>query len=203
MEQPDRHESWRGRSFSLDSSGSFGYRCGLRYDNWEIPVEKNLAMKKTAGHLALGLSTGVTVFAIVVPLIHLLAELVTLVGVELGVWENPVEVFIFLMTATITGVFPWGLWILLTDARKGNMFDEGHDVAKYLLAAIGGFLALLLLVCTRLQSIYAQYRWFITPALMVCAAALVQWRWRKVWRVPKSIGFRGVLDHALPLQRVS
>lgn len=160
-------------------------------------------MKKIAGHLALGLSAGVTVFAIVVPLVHLLAELVTLVGVELGVWDNPVEVFIFLMTAAMAGVFPWGLWIVLTDAREGNMFDEGHDVVEYLLGAIGVFLALIFLVCTRLQFTYAQYRWFITPAMLVCAAALVQWRWRKVWRVPKSIGFRGVLDHALPLQQVS
>ncbi len=156
-------------------------------------------MNKTARHLALGSSAGVTVFAIVVPLIHSLAELATLVGVQLGVWDNPVEVFIFLMTAAMTGAFPWGLWILLTDARKGNLFDETHDVAKYLLAAIVVFLALLLLACTRLQSVYAQYRWFITPALLVCAAALVRWRWRKVWRVPKSTGFRGVLDHALAL----
>ncbi len=160
-------------------------------------------MKKTAGHLALGSSTGVTVFAIVVPLIHLLAELVTLVGVELGVWDNPVEIFIFLMTAAMTGVFPWGLWIILTDARKADLFDENRGVVEYLLAATGVFLALTLLVCTVLQSTYAQYRWFITPALLLCAAALLHWRWRKVWGVPGRIGLRGVVDHALALKRVS
>ena len=174
-----------------------------RDDLGEFSLETDLAMKKAARHLALGLSTGVTLFAIVVPLVHLLAELVTLVGVELGAWDNPVEVFIFVMTAASAGVFPWGLWIVLTDARKGNMFDEDRDVAEYMLAAMGVFLALIILVCTRLQSSYAQYRWFITPALLVCAAALVQWRWRKVWRVPRCIGFRGVLDHALAQQQSS
>ena len=154
-------------------------------------------MKKTAKHLALGSAAGVTVFAIVVPLIHLLAELVTFVGIELGIWDNPVEIFIFVMTAAMVGVFPWGLWIVLTDARKGDLFDEGHDVVEYFLAAIGVFLALILLVCTTLQSAYAQYRWFITPALLVCAVALVHWRWRKVWRVPAGVGIRRVLDHAL------
>ncbi len=160
-------------------------------------------MNRTARHLALGVSTGVTTFAIVVPLIHLLAELATSVGVELGAWDNPVEVFIFLMTSAMVGVFPWGLWIILTDARKGNMFEKDHEVVQYLLAAIAVFLALLLLVCTRLQAIYAEFRWFCTPALLACAAALILWRWRKVWRVPTGIGIRGVLNHAFALQRDS
>ncbi len=157
-------------------------------------------MMKTSGHLALGLSAGVTIFAIVVPLIHMLTDLATLVGVELGVWDNPVEVFIFMMTAAMTAVFPWGLWILLTDARKVEMFDEDRYVVEYLLSKIGVFLVLIFLICTRFQSTYAEYRWFISPVLLLCAVALVQWRWHKVWRVPKGIGFRGVLDHALALQ---
>lgn len=152
---------------------------------------------KTMGHLALGLTTGVTVFAIVVPLVHLLAEVVTLGGVQLGVWDNPVEVFIFMTTAAMTGVFPWGLWIVLTDARKVNMFDETQNVVEYFVTAIGAFLLMMLLVCTRLQALYAEYRWYISPALLVCAAALIYWRWRRVWRVPKRIGFSGVVDHAL------
>lgn len=160
-------------------------------------------MNRTARHLAFGASTGVTVFAIVVPLIHLLAESATSVGIELGTWDNPVEVFTFLATSAMVGVFPWGLWIILTDARKGDMFEENREVAQYLLAAIAVFLALLLLVCTRLQAIYAEFRWFCTPALLACAAALILWRWRKVWRIPGGIGIRGVLNHALAIQRDS
>lgn len=157
-------------------------------------------MNRTARHLAFGVSTGVTVFAIVVPLIHLLAESATAIGIELGTWDNPVEVFIFLTTSVMVGVFPWGLWIILTDARKGDMFEENREVAQYLLAAIAVFLALLLLVGTRLQALYAEFRWFCTPALLACAAALILWRWRKVWRVPTGIGIRGVINHALALQ---
>lgn len=156
-------------------------------------------MNRTMRHLVLGVLTGVTVFTIAVPFIHLLAEGATLVGLELGTWDNPVEIFVFIVTAVMFGVFPWGLWILLTDARKGNMFDEGHQVAVYLLAAMGVFVALTLLVCTRVQPFYAQFRWFLTPALFVCAAVLIRWRWIKVWRLPAKIGIRGALDHALAL----
>jgi hypothetical protein len=148
-------------------------------------------------------SAAVTVFATVVPLIHLLAELAAFAGVQLGPWDNPVEVFIFLMTAAMVGAFPWGLWIILTDARQVDMFDEGREVAEYVLAAIGGYLTLTLLVCTRLQPFYAQFRWFLTPALFVCAAALIYWRWSRVWGLPTRNGVRAVLDHALALQRGS
>ena len=160
-------------------------------------------MMKTAGHLALGLSAGVTIFAIVVPLVHLVAEVVTLVGVNLGVWDNAIEIFIFVMTALVTAVFPWGLWILLGDARNVEMFDEDRYVVEYLLSKIGVFLVLILLICTRFQSTYAEYRWFMTPVLLLCAVALVRWRWHKVWRVPKGIGFRSVLNHALALPQCS
>ena len=160
-------------------------------------------MNQTVRHLGLGVSTGVTVFMIVVPLIHVFAELAVFAGVELSAWDNPVEVFIFVMTAGLGGVFPWGLWIILTDARKGDMFEENREVAQYLLAAIAVFLGLLLLVGTRLQAIYAEFRWFCTPALLACAAALILWRWRKVWRVPKRIGIRGILDHVFAIQRDS
>ncbi len=154
-------------------------------------------MNRTTRHLVLGGSTGVTVFAIVVPLIHLLAESVTFVGLELGTWDNPVQVFIFVMTAAMVGVFPWGLWLLLTDARKGDLFDEGHEVVAYFVAGLGVFLALTLLVCTRVQPIYAQFRWVLTPALAVCAVALIWWRWRKVWQIPAGAGIRGAVGQAL------
>ena len=156
-------------------------------------------MKWAVRHCALGISTGVTVFAIVVPLIHLLVELAASAGVQFGPWDNPIEVFIFLMTAAMVGVFPWGLWIVLTDARNGNMFDKGHEVAEYLLAAIGVFLSLTLLVCTLLQPVYAQFRWFCTPVLAVCGAALIYWRWTNVWEFPSGIGVRRILDYALAL----
>jgi|GEM_PF-2156654 len=156
-------------------------------------------MNRTMRHLVLGVSTGVTVFTIVVPLIHLLAELAKFVGLQLRTWDNPVEVFVFVVTAVMVGVFPWGLWILLTDARKANLFNEGREVAGYLLAALIVFLALTLLVCTRVQHIYAQYRWFLSPALLVCAVALIRWRWRKVWRLPTGMGLAGTLGHALAL----
>jgi len=35
----NRRDSRRQRSVSLNSSGSFGYARGLRYDKWGIPVE--------------------------------------------------------------------------------------------------------------------------------------------------------------------
>ena len=160
-------------------------------------------MSRTVRHLALGVSTGVTVFAIVVPLIHLAVELAAFAGVEFGPWNSLIEVFIFLVTAAMVGIFPWGLWIILTDARKVELFDEGHEVAGYSLAAIGVYVTLTLLVCTRLQEYYAQFRWFFTPALLVCAAALIYWRWKKVWMFPTRLGFRGVLDYALALRSVS
>ena len=99
------------------------------------------------------MSTGLTVFAIVVPPIHLLAELVTLAGVGLGSWDNPVEVFIFTITAAVVGVFPWGMWIVLTDARKANLFDEDYEVAVYLVSAMVVFLSLIVLICTLLQHV--------------------------------------------------
>ncbi len=157
-------------------------------------------MQRTVRHLVLGASTGVTVFAIVVPIIHMVAELATAVGIDLGVWDNPVEVFVFLMTAAMFAVFPWGLWILLTDARKGGLFDEDRNAAEYLLAAIGVFLTLALLACTRLQPIYSQFRWYFSPFLLVCALFLIRWRWYRVWQFPKRIGVRGVLEHALGLR---
>ncbi len=160
-------------------------------------------MSRTVRHLALGVSAGVTVFAIVVPLIHLSVELATFAGVEFGPWDSLIEVFIFLVTAAMVGVFPWGMWILLTDARELELFDEGREVAEYSLAAIGVYVTLTLLVCTILQDVYAQFRWLFTPALLVCAAALVHWRWSKVWMFPTRLGFRGVLEYALAMQRVS
>ncbi len=160
-------------------------------------------MSRTVRHLALGVSTGVTVFAIVVPFIHLSVELAAFAGVEFGPWDSLIEVFIFLVTAAMVGIFPWGLWIILTDARKVEMFNESHEVAEYSLAAIGVYVTLTLLVCTRLQEVYAQFRWLFTPALLVCAAALIYWRWSKVWMFPTRLGFRGVLDYALALRRVS
>ncbi len=160
-------------------------------------------MSRTVRHLALGVSTGVTVFAIVVPLIHLAVELAAFAGVEFGPWDSLIEVFIFLVTAAMVGIFPWGLWIVLTDARKVEMFDERHEVAEYSLAAIGVYVTLTVLVCTGLQEVYAQFRWFFTPVLLVCAAALIYWRWSKVWMFPTRLGFRRVLDYALALRRVS
>jgi len=160
-------------------------------------------MNSTVRHFGLGVSTGVTLFAALVPLIHFVVELTALVGLKFGPWNNPVEVFIFLMTAAMLGVFPWGLWMMLTDARRGNMFEENHEVIAYLLAAIGAYLILTLLVCTRLQAVYAQFRWFFTPVLFICAAALIYRRWRKTWGFPTRIGFRAVLDYALALERDS
>lgn len=156
-------------------------------------------MNRTTRHLVLGASTGVTVFAIVVPLIHVLAELATLAGVELGTWDNPVEVFIFVMTAAMVGVFPWGLWIVVTDARKGNLFDVDHEVFEYFVAALSVFIALTLLVCTRVQPVYAQFRWFLTPALFVFSMALIWWRWCKVWRMAARNGIRGIIGNALAM----
>lgn len=156
-------------------------------------------MNRTTKHLMFGLSAGVTVFAIVVPLIHLLAELLTFLGLELSTWDNPVQIFIFVVTAAVVGVFPWGLWILLTDARVGDMFDEGHEVAAYFVAALLSFLVLTLLSCTRAQSIYAEYRWLLSPVLIVCAVALIWWRWRRVWRMPRPTGIGGALRAALAL----
>ena len=160
-------------------------------------------MNQSARHLGLGLTTGVTVFAAVVALIHLMVELVAAAGFEFGSWNNPVQVFIFLVSALLVGVVPWGLWILLTDAREGHMFNTGHDVAWYLMAALGVYVTSTLLVCTILQSFYAQFRWFLTPGLLVCAVALIRWRWNKVWGFPVKIGFRSVLDYALALPRDS
>lgn len=160
-------------------------------------------MSRTVKHLALGVSTGVTVFCIVVPLIHLSVELAAFAGVEFGPWESLIEVFIFLVTAAMVGIFPWGLWIILTDARKVEMFDESHEIAAYSLAAIGVYVTLTLLVCTLLQEVYAQFRWLFTPALLVCAAALIRWRWSKVWMFPTRQGLRGLLDYALALRRAS
>jgi hypothetical protein len=151
-------------------------------------------------HVALGASAGATVFAIVVPIIHMLAALAAVVGIVLGPWDKPIEVFIFAMTAAMAGTFPGGLWILLTDARKVNMFNQGREVAEYLLAAIILFLTLTLLVCTRLQSLYEQFRWFISPALLVCGAALFYWRWKRLWRLPTKIKARVALDYALALE---
>ena len=160
-------------------------------------------MSRTVRHLALGVSTGVTVFAIVVPLIHLAVELATFVGVEFGPWDSLIEVFIFLVTAAMIGMFPWGLWIILTDARRIELFDESREVAEYSLAAIAVYVTLTLLVCTRLQDLYAQFRWLFTPALLVCAVGLIYWRWCKVWMFPTRVGLRSVLDYALALRRVS
>lgn len=150
-------------------------------------------------HLAFGLATGVTVFAIVVPIIHLFAALAALFGLVFRPWDNPVEIFVFAITAAMLGTFPGGLWILLTDARRGNMFDQGHEVATYMLAAIGVFLALTILVCTRLQSVYEQFRWFLSPTLLVCGATLLAWRWKRVWRFSTKDGVRVALDDALAL----
>ncbi len=160
-------------------------------------------MSRTVRHLVLGVTTGVTVFAIVIPLIHLAVELVAFAGVAIGTWDSLIEVFVFLVTAAMVGIFPWGLWIVLTDARKVEMFDEGRDVAAYSLAAICVYVTLTLLVCTRLQGVYAQFRWFLTPALLICAAALIRWRWTKLWMFPTKGGIRGALDCALALRGVS
>ncbi len=154
-------------------------------------------MNQTVRHLAYGVSTGATVFALVVPPIHLLVALAGVVGLDLGQWNNPVEVFVFVITAMVVGVFPWGLWIVLNDAWKCNMFDQEHEVAAYLIASIGVFVILTVLVCTRLQPIYEQFRWFITPALFICAVALLCWRWRSVWRFPAGLGVGGILEQAL------
>lgn len=151
-------------------------------------------------HLALGASAGVTVFAIVVPIIHMLAALAAVVGIVFGRWDNPIEVFVFATTAAMAGTFPGGMWMLLTDARKANMFNQGREVAEYLLAAIAVFLTLTILVCTRLQSVYEQFRWVVSPALLVCGAALLYWRWKKVWGFPTKIKARVALDYALALQ---
>ena len=158
-------------------------------------------MKWMMRPLALGISTGVTAFAIVVPLIHLLVALAAVVGVVVAPWDNPIEVFLFLMTASAFGAFPWGMWIALTDARTGKLFNEDHEVVEYLLGAMSVFLALAFLVCTRLQPVYAQFRWFITPTLFACGVALLCWRWRRVWGFPPANGLRGILDHALPAIR--
>lgn len=154
-------------------------------------------MNQTVRHLAYGASTGVTVFALVVPPIHLLVVLAGFFGLDLGQWNNPVEVFVFVITAMVVGVFPWGLWIVLNDAWKGNMFDHESEVASYLIAAIGVFVILTILVCTRLQPIYEQFRWFITPALVIGAVGLLRWRWRSVWRFPTGLGVGGIIEQAL------
>ena len=151
-------------------------------------------------HLALGASAGVTVFAIVVPIIHALAALAAVVGIVFGQWDKPIEVFIFAMTAAMAGTFPGGLWILLTDARKTNMFNQGREAAQYLLAAIVVFLTLTVLVCTRLQPIYEQFRWVISPALLVCGAALLYWRWKRVWGFPTKIKARTALEYGLAIR---
>lgn len=156
-------------------------------------------MSRTVKHLALGASTGVTVFAIVVPLIHIGAELAAFAGMRFERWESLIEIFIFLVTAAVIGIFPWGLWIILTDARRVDAFDESHEVVAYSLAAIGLYVTLTLVACTRLQGVYAQFRWFFTPALLVCAAALLRWRWRRIWRFPTRRGLRTAIDHALAL----
>ncbi len=160
-------------------------------------------MNRTVRHVALGALTGLTVFAIVVPLIHLLAELVVFAGLQLGTWDNPVEIFIFLVTAAVVGLFPWGLWILLTDARKANMFDVGHEVVAYSLAAMGVHLILTLLACTIVQAAYAQFRWVFTPALLVCATVLISWRWKNVWGFSTRISPRNIVDQALALEHDS
>jgi len=154
-------------------------------------------MNQTVRHLSYGVSTGVTVFALVVPPIHMLVALVAFIGLDLGQWDNPVEVFIFLITAMVVGVFPWGLWIVLNDAWKGNMFDQDHEVAAYLVASIAVFVILTIVVCTRLQPIYAQFRWFFTPVLFIVAVALLCWRWRSVWRFPAGLGVGGIVEQAL------
>lgn len=159
-------------------------------------------MSQTVRHLGLGASMGITLFAIVVPLIHVAAEVATVAGVEFGPWDSLIEVFIFLVTAAMLGVFPWGLWILFTDARRVQVFDKGRQVAEYLLAAIGVYVTLILLVCTVLQDGYAQFRWLLSPALLVCAALLIRWRWTSVWGFSTRRGSSGILDDALALRRV-
>jgi hypothetical protein len=151
----------------------------------------------------MGVSTGLTVFAIVIPITHLLVDSVAVLGVDLGAWNNPVEVFLFLAAAAVFGVFPWGLWIILTDARTGTMFGKDHNIVEYLLASMAVYFTLAFLVCTSLQHVYQQFRWFFTPALLACAAALLYWRWSKVWGFPTKIGARRVLDYAVAIEHES
>jgi len=148
-------------------------------------------------HLGYGASAGLTIFCLVVPPIHLLVAMAGLIGLDLNRWDNPVEVFIFLVTALVAGLFPWGLWIVLNDAWKAALFDHDREVAAYLIASIGVFVILTILICTRLQPIYAEFRWFITPALFVFAVALLCWRWRKVWRFRADRGVVDIVNQAL------
>ncbi len=158
-------------------------------------------MSQTVRHLGLGASMGITLFAIVVPLIHVAAEVATAAGVEFGPWDSLIEVFIFLVTAAMMGVFPWGLWILLTDARRAQVFDKNREVAEYLLTAIGIYVTMILLICTLLQDMYAQLRWLFTPVLLFCAALLIYWRWTRVWGFSRRRGSLDILDDALSFRR--
>lgn len=153
-------------------------------------------MNQPARHFALGVSTGATVFALVVPLIHLLAALAALVGVDFGRWDSPVGVFIFTMTTIIVGV-PWGLWITFTDARQRDLFDHDQDVVVYQIAALCLLVSLTILTVTWLQPVYERNPWLFTPGLFVCGSGLIGWRWRKVWRFRTSGGVRGLLARAL------
>ena len=56
------------------------------------------------------------------------------------------------------------------------MFTQGREATEYLRAWIAVFLTLTPLPCTRLQSVYEQFRWYVSPALLVCGAALFHWR---------------------------
>lgn len=154
-------------------------------------------MTRPVSSWMLGLSAGATVFAIVIPPTHLLAELIQVVGLELGGWGNPAGVFLFLISTMAVGVFPWGLWIALTDARSEKAFDDDRGAYHYIVAATGSFVILAILSVTRLQSVYKEFRWFLTPALLVCAITLVRWRWNYVWEFPTKVGMRGIVAHAL------
>ena len=140
----------------------------------------------------LGLSTGLTVFGIVVPATHLIGELAAHAGVVFGAWSNPVGIFVFLITTGAAGM-PWGLWIIFTDARTGKAVATDREVNQYLLAAASVFFTFSVLSCTQLQSVYGQFRWFLTPAIAVSALALLRWRWTKVWGFPTKVGLREAL----------
>lgn len=159
-------------------------------------------MNGTVRCIGLGVSASITVFAIVVPVIHLAVTVVASLGLDFGRWDNPAEVFIFLMTSAMLGVFPWGLWLLLTDARRTHLFDEDREAAAYLLPAIVVYLGLTLLVCTRLQSFYEQYQWILTPALLLLGVLLMVWRWRTLWRF-STTDDASLLENALAIKHGS
>jgi len=154
-------------------------------------------MTRPIGSWMLGLSAGVTVFAIVIPPMHLLAELLQVAGLELGGWGNPAGVFLFLISTMALGILPWGLWIALTDARSEKAFDNDRDAYHYILSATGSFVILVILSVTRLQSVYKVFRWFVTPALIVCSITLVRWRWNHVWQFPTKVGMRQIVAYSL------